>query len=189
MTRVKHPEFGDEFPTTEAILKLLAAGAILTMSILVPVFPIVAASFLGPWKDFDRRRLKDQITRLKKRKLISIVEKNGETVVALTDRGKLRVLRYNLLKLKISKPKNWDGRWRLIIFDVIEKKKRLRDAFREMVKRLGFYRLQKSVFVYPYQCKDEVEFLRQIYGVGDEVLYLTVDYLEDQEELKAHFNL
>ena len=60
--------------------------------------------------------------------------------------------------MKIRKPAKWDGKWRIVVFDIPENLRSIRQALREHLCRLQFYQLQKSVFVLPYECGDEIEF-------------------------------
>lgn len=43
--------------------------------------------------------------------------------------------------------KEWDGIWRVVIFDIPEQKRVLRNLFRRNLKKWGFQPLQKSVWV------------------------------------------
>lgn len=52
----------------------------------------------------------------------------------------------SLLNEKIKKEK-WDGFWRVVIFDIPEENKRIRNVLRETLKVLEFKQLQKSVWV------------------------------------------
>ena len=83
--------------------------------------------------------------------------------------------------LKIKKQKKWDKNWRLVIFDISELKKVYREAFRGKLKELGFCPLQKSVWLHPFDCKDEIELLRTFFGLDDNELrfIVTKDIGED----------
>jgi len=76
--------------------------------------------------------------------------------------------------LKIKRPKKWDKKWRIIVFDISELKKLYRDAFRGKLKELGFYPLQKSVWICPFDCRDEIELLREFFGLKEKELRLIV---------------
>jgi DNA-binding transcriptional regulator PaaX len=77
----------------------------------------------------------------------------------------------------------------LVIFDVEETRRGLRDRFREKLGKLGFYRLNDSVFVHPYPCFDEIEFIRNYYFVGAEVTYILAEKIEDDVKLRRVFDL
>lgn len=141
------------------------------------------------WKEYDPARLKFLIKRLRQKKLITVVEQNNYGVVKLTQKGKQKVLKYNLETMKITKPEKWDGKWRLMIYDITHFKRKQQTALRKMFRQLEFLPLQKSVYLTPYPCEKEVSFLREYFEVGKEVLYLIVDQLEHETVYKEHFGL
>jgi CRISPR-associated endonuclease Cas2 len=75
------------------------------------------------------------------------------------------------------------------MFDVPNKYGKTRDVFRLRLEQLGLKKLQKSVYVSPYSCFQEVEFLRELYGIAITVQYLLVEQIEDDAFLKRQFNL
>lgn len=114
-----------------------------------------------------------------------------ETVDAplLTERGKRWILKYALENLNIATPKSWDGKWRLILYDVARQKASLRNIFRATLRRLGFLNVQESAWLFPYPCEKEVNFLRQYCGMGDEVIYIICHKIERDESYRTHFGL
>jgi len=176
-------------PYSREILTLLASGAVLGMSLMIPALPVALASLVIKKERFNSRYFSQTIGRLKKQKLVEIVEENGQTLVRITQEGKVRALRYKLGEITVKKPKVWDRKWRIVIFDIPEKYKRVREIFRNHLKALGFYMVQKSVWLHPYPCFDEIEFIRQIYDVGINVTYLVAEQIEGVKDLKQHFSL
>ena len=108
---------------------------------------------------------------------------------ALTDKGRELLLRYRLGELKINKPHRWDGNWRVIVFDISEQKRHVRDLLRRELTGLGLRQLQKSVWVSPYDCEEIVLLLKTGFGMGKEVLYMEVAYLENDRWLRKEFGL
>lgn len=176
-------------PRTKELLILLAGGVFFGLSVFFPTLPMALAPFLVERKRFDSGHFSQRIKRLKKQKLVEVVEENGQTLVRITEAGRVRALRYKLEEIEIKKPKVWDKKWRIVIFDIPEKYKRMREIFRDHLKTMGFYMLQKSVWVHPYPCFDEVEFLRQVYHVGVNVSYIVADSIEGATDLKIHFHI
>ena len=86
--------------------------------------------------------------------------------------------------------KAWDGKWRLVIFDVPQELHQQRLRLRARLKKLGFYQLQKSVLVFPYPCEEELGYLCGELGVTD---YVDVILAESAgmktEEIKKWFVL
>lgn len=136
------------------------------------------------WKS---RRLLGQLA---KQKYVSITENpDSSTSVIITKDGLVRALTYELDTMKLAIPKRWDKKWRVVIFDIAEEHKKLRDLFRMRLVQLGLFQLQESVYISPYPCFGEVEFLRELYGIAFTVRYLLVQHVEDDGELKRHFGL
>lgn len=136
----------------------------------------------------DIKRINQEIKRLQKRGLVKVVKKRNKIVeIKLTKEGKERLKRYQFETLEIEIPKRWDGKWRIVIFDVPINKNYSRQALRIKMKRLGFYKLQDSVFVHPYPCFEVVNYLRDFLGVSGEVEYLEVSNLESQDKLIGYF--
>ena len=141
------------------------------------------------WKRYNPSFLKRTIKRLHAQKLVQLSKKHNKEVITLTTNGRRRILKYALTELTIDKPKHWDGHWRLIIYDVENKRKQMRDQFRGQLKLLGFFQLQKSVWIYPYPCEEQITFLREYYGVGNEVLYIVTKILEDDTPYRTYFGI
>lgn len=106
-----------------------------------------------------------------------------------TEAGKRWMLKYALEDLVVPAPKKWDGRWRMVIYDVARHKASLRNLFRNTLKRLGFYNLQESTWIYPYPCEKEIHFIRDYCGMGTDVIYIIAHKIENDASYRAHFNL
>ncbi|KKS96638.1 MAG: Repressor in the phenylacetic acid catabolism [Candidatus Giovannonibacteria bacterium GW2011_GWA1_43_15] len=92
--------------------------------------------------------------RLRRRNLI-FGERQGKRITfELTDEGRVEADKIKL-KLEMAKRKRWDGKWRIIIFDVPEKMRGKRDLLRKELIAFGFMQLQKSVWAYPYKLPEE----------------------------------
>lgn len=174
------------------ILIKIALGLAIPASFLFPNLPVALKPLLSVVsKNF---RIRPQyflktIKQLKKQKLITIERKGNKQKVIITFKGKRRVLAFSLNYLKIPQPKNWDGKWRLVIFDIPDFLRNERNNFREILKNLGFYQLQKSIYVYPYPCQDEIDFVSAIFKVYPYLIYLEATKIENEEVLKKFFGL
>ena len=93
------------------ILKALAVGGILVTSLALPNLPQVL-KFLGVAGAKDRYRVKRTIYNLKDKRLVNFYE-NG--VIEITEKGKKKILQYNIEDMNIKLPARWDGRWRIVI--------------------------------------------------------------------------
>ena len=115
-------------------------------------------------------------------------KRQGRIVCELTARGKLKLERSNL-QGALHKEQKWDGRWRLVIFDIPEVNRKQRNLLRRELQGQGFVKVQHSVWVYPYECYEYVGLLKTSFALGSTVLYAVVERLEDDEFLRRRFKL
>ncbi len=180
-----------KYPSTKEILSVLAAvGAVGLILAFPPAIGGIAALIRLGRRDYSGWGMRRTLKRLKSQKYISVIEDvQGNVTVRITQQGMTRALSYKLETMALEKPKSWDKKWRVVVFDIPEKYKGLRDVFRMRLGQLGLYQFQESVYVSPYPCSDEVEFLRELYGVSFTVRYIVADRIEDDESLRQRFNL
>src|SRR3989338_355512 len=88
-----------------------------------------------------------------------------------------------------KKPRRWDKKWRLLIFDITESKRGLRAKVRNTLSTMGFRKLQNSVCAYPYDCEDLIALLKADFEIGKELLYIIADEVENDHWLKREFQL
>lgn len=177
------------------ILETAALGAgILIISTISPMSGASLAKGLMKEylykKSFRRQRFLNDLKNLQIRELIDYREMaDGKVKITLTKNGREKLLIYKLEDMKLQKPVKWDGKWRLVIFDIPHSYKKARDAFRQKLKSLEFYPIQKSVFIIPYPCEDEIDFLALIFDVRKYVISMNIASFEGEEKLKHHFNI
>ncbi|MFA6446454.1 MAG: hypothetical protein WCW14_04380 [Candidatus Paceibacterota bacterium] len=88
-----------------------------------------------------------------------------------------------------SQKHSWDGKWRVLIFDLPEKRKNDRDGLRRLLFKNGFVRLQDSVWVFPFECDEFVTLLKTEYRLGKYLLHIIAQEIEDDKYLKEHFSI
>lgn len=178
-------------PSSKDLLHFLAAaGAVGLVLAFPPAITGVAAVVKLGALDYKSWGMRRQLSRLKSQKYVNIKElPDGRTSVTITKNGMTRALTYRMRSLTLQKPKRWDKKWRVVIFDVPEKVKHLRDKFRAGLQQLGLSQLQESIYVSPYPCFDEIEFLRELTGVAVSVRYILAEQIEDDEQLRGFFDL
>lgn len=194
---IQQEEIHRRYAPIKQILTGIGIAGVVGLAFIAPSALILVKPFLDDkkqrernmWKHYNPSYLRSSIKRLQRLRYVEKSVKNDEEVVILTAAGKRRILKYALDELSIEKPKQWDGKWRMIIYDVEEKKKKLRDIFRRALISLGFLKLQESVWVYPYPCEEQVTFLREYYDVGNEVLYVVATKLEDDTPYREYFDI
>lgn len=136
-------------------------------------------------------RIDQALYRLHDRGLITFSASKGRRPIAhLTKRGKNEINKITLGTYKISETTIWDGKWRIVIFDIREKRRRVRNKLRTLLKSAGMVRLQDSVWIYPYPCDEFVSLLRAHLASGTgELLSFVAEGLESDRHLREHFNL
>ena len=107
----------------------------------------------------------------------------------LSEEGKKRALTYNLGTMHIAIPEKWDGSWRVVLFDIPEENRDARDSLRTRLLNLGFFELQRSVLVHPFECRDEVEFLIELGDIRPYVRYMRAHHIDNEPHLKRFFRL
>ncbi|MDI6778544.1 MAG: CRISPR-associated endonuclease Cas2 [Patescibacteria group bacterium] len=123
-------------------------------------------------------------------KMIDIEYRGKQMRVSLSKEGKKIAGKYHIDGLRIPKPKKWDGWWRILIFDIPDKNKVKREALRGKLKELGLFKLQKSVWVCPYNFQNEVEILRNFFAFKkDELQVIIASVIENDAETRNFFKL
>lgn len=173
---------------------LLISGGALTISLISPLSgALLIKGLLKLYfrkKKFIKEKFLRDLKRLQTRKLIDYkVLPDGKIKIVLTRLGKEKILIYDFDKLKISS-NSWDGKWRLVVFDIPDYQGKARDALREKLKSLNFYRIQKSVYLTPYNCENEIDFICSVFDINrNNVLIFEVSRFEGEEKLKHYFKI
>ena len=171
------------------ILKGVALTSFVLAMVVAPGLGKLVPLFKRGMRARERGRLRQSIQRLEKKKLVRIYTKNGIEVVEITQEGRKRVLEYNLNTMKLKAPPRWDGWWRIVMFDIPENQKVARNAVSRKIKELGLYPIQKSVFVSPYLCKNEIDFVGEIFGVRENIIYIKAKEIQGVKKLKEYFGI
>lgn len=162
----------------KAVLVIAALGGVLTIASITP-------GVFGPLEKFRSshqrskreryKRLWQGFYRLKKERLLEFKEeKNGQFIYKITKKGEAKLQSFMLETLAVKKPNKWDGKWRIVIFDIPERRRNARKALQKKLLELGFYMMQKSVWVHPFPCEREIEFLKDFFNVKANVDILLI---------------
>jgi len=141
-------------------------------------------------KRFSKRQIQNSFTHLQRQKLIEYVaDKSGKTIVKITKKGESRLGTFAIDLIEIKQQKKWDRKWRLVMFDIPMRFTKGREALRFHLKKLNFFQFQKSAWIYPYPCEDEIMFISDFFGVGKYVEILTTKNLLREKKIKKYFGL
>lgn len=106
----------------------------------------------------------------------------------ITDKARKRLELAKLDTVTIPSPKRWDKRWRIIFYDIPESNKAGRDKLAHKLRRLGCQQLQRSVWIYPFPCENEVNTVSVAFGVEKYVTYLESVRIANKKALLNRFS-
>lgn len=177
----------------EAARYLLAGAAVCGILTVAVVAPNIFSAFgkMGLHRRFYKKDdFQKAYKNLKQQRLIKVIKKeNGNIYFSLTEKAKQQLIAIYLGKMQLKRSDKWDGLWRIVIFDIPKKYDNARDALRYKLKNLDFFQLQRSIFISPFECKNEIKFLKDLYGVGDYVKLIRANYIDGADELKEKFSI
>ena len=181
--RVSHIKLG---PISKEVLAVVASAGAISLLLIFPGLAHAIHPFIKPAK---RKKASVRVSiegLIKNGLLVQEVDKNGDVRVTLSKRGKWEV---GILNLFRKSNKDWDGKWRIVIFDIPESKRYIRRELRRAVTMYGFVKLQQSVWVYPYPCQDFVELIRSYLEIKKDVISITAASIENDNWLRKEFAL
>lgn len=124
----------------------------------------------------DWKRFSQFVYYLKCKGYIKIQNLEHRQGVLLTQKGVEKVLRIQG-KIK-QKQKRKDGKWQMVIFDIPEKKKGLREILRGALRAIGYERLQDSVWICPYDVEKETEHTIREYDIDPYVKVFLIEEVD-----------
>lgn len=139
---------------------------------------------------FDQLALRRTAYYLKRRGDIKFTERGGQRYVSLTTQGSKRLDRLERYQVRVPEKIKWDGKWRVVIFDIPEKDHKLRDTFRSKLRELGCLLLQGSVWISPYEIRPELKRLCAVGGFAAvSIQCLLVQTFDDEKSFRKKFRL
>jgi len=190
MSRYKYYFRKPKSEITKDILVWLALTGAVTIAATSPYFIQNIIKAYRRRQNFPKKKLSDAFYRLRKEGCIFVRRENHQIYISLTKEGRKKAGRFQIDCLKVSQPKKWDGKWRIVIFDIAQLQKIKRDAFRGKLRELGFFPLQKSIWIHPFKCADEINLLRDFFGLSrKDIRLITAEDIEDDKFLKKKFGL
>ncbi|EKE16071.1 MAG: hypothetical protein ACD_11C00041G0001, partial [uncultured bacterium] len=142
------------------------------------------------WSNINQSNFRRSIKRLSSEKLIEEkIFSDGSFKLILTKKGREQAKKLNLLgsSINFKKPKKWDGKWRIVAFDIPEKDRIFRGILRNHLRELKFFKLQHSVFVSPYPFEKMILELTQLYSAQAYVRVITATSIDNENRLRRHF--
>lgn len=173
-----------------AVLAAVGVAGILAVTMIAPNIFQAIPGLMGKKKYKLAFQARTAAGRLAVKGYVRFVEKNGKKHLEITDAGKRTLaIEQEKLRLASERGKRWDKRYRLVMFDIPEKKRGMRDQVRTFMQECGFLRLQDSVWVFPYDCEELVTLVKADLRIGKDIVYAVVESIENDGWIKKHFNL
>ncbi|OGG78110.1 CRISPR-associated endonuclease Cas2 [Candidatus Kaiserbacteria bacterium RIFCSPLOWO2_01_FULL_52_12b] len=173
----------------QAMLMAVVLGSVIVVAATIPNAARLLKYFPGHKKGARfNYQAKTALGRLAAKGLVSFAEEDEKRYARITEKGE-RMLQMETERTTIAKKRKWDRRWRVVIFDIPERRKSVRAGLRRFMNEYGFVRLQDSVWIYPYDCEDLIALAKVNFRVGADVLYMIVERLERDKHLREHFEL
>lgn len=140
--------------------------------------------YKGFGKSFKRYRgsFYRAIEELLERGYLEEIEIEGERYLKTTSKGRLKIFKKKYLK-------KWDGLWRIIAFDIEEKRRKTRDLFRLKLRAIGCLPIQKSVWISPRDVSDQLEDLILLLDLTENVDYFVSKAVTNDEKYREMFKI
>jgi len=174
------------------LLRSLATVGVISIALIAPKMTRLLKELDRPAKNRSQlyRRITQGIKRLEQDGLVVVSGEYAKRRIKITEKGRAVMEQIEFGEYVIPEPAFWDGKWRVLVFDITERRRRVRDQLRRLLQGAGFVRIQDSVWVYPYSCDEFIALVRAHLksGVG-EVRFFVAEALESDKGLREHFRL
>jgi DNA-binding transcriptional regulator PaaX len=177
----------------QGLLAVAAVAGFATMAVVAPNAIQLLSNLPKLKKLFGKTSDDELITRtlyyLKSRGYVELRPRGTDFIVKISQKGRKRILRMKFQGLQIKATEPWDGCWWAVLGDIPTETRYQADRFRMKLKELGFYPLQRTVWFYPYDPRNEVDFVSASFGLDRFVTILRADCLDpdDERKLKHYF--
>ena len=138
-------------------------------------------------RNIDEGKFWERIKYLKRRGYVESFVEGKEKYIEITPRGIEQVKKVQFKSMRIKRNDIWDGKWRLVIFDIADKHKNSRDSFRKKLIKMEFIPIQESVYAYPFECSKELKLIIEHYDIGNDALIMVADIIQGEEDLIDFF--
>lgn len=182
---------------SQIVLGLAAVAGVITLAVLAPNAVQILGKVSGKRglksKEFrfkQKQKIKKTLYYLKESGEIKLTRRVKDIVVELTEKGKQKFRRLSFQKLSLPAPVFWNRHWWLILADIpSDTHKTHADQFRRKLKSLNCYPLQRTVWVYPFDIRGEIELIAKHYTLEKFVTMMEVIRLDvsDQKLLVDFF--
>jgi DNA-binding transcriptional regulator PaaX len=136
----------------------------------------------------NNKRPKVAIRRTLKRLLEKDMISLGGEQILLTKKGK-RLLEEANFEDVIHPLDTWDGRWNLLSYDIPTRQKKVCDYFRRKLIEVGYTQVHKSLWVYPYNYKEEIAVFAHSLDIAPYIMYMQTDSIPNEKHYLEYYSL
>lgn len=174
----------------DAIMAAVGITGVLAVTMLAPNIFQILPHIMGKKRYKLAYHAKTAASRLAIKGHIRFITRAGKKYIELTEKGR-SALAFEREKARVANVlgRKWDKRYRLVMFDIPEKRKGVRDRVRHLMRECGFLRLQDSVWVFPHDCEELVILAKAELRVGKDIVYAVVESIENDMWIRRHFGL
>ena len=174
----------------ETVLGVIGTAGILAIAAVAPNVFQVLPHIMGRQRYKLAFQTRTAIGRLAVKGHVRFIQKNGRKHVEITDAGRRALALEEARATKLAGAKRtWDKQYRMVIFDIPERRRDARARLRRLMSECGFLCIQKSVWLSPYDCEELIALIKAELRIGKDVLYVIVDSIENDAWIKKHFGL
>ncbi len=175
----------------DGVMKAVVVTGSISMVLLAPnilkLIDPATRKFLDSLDDRAREREMNRCLRYALRE--KLITENYQHGITISKKCKKRLVQRDYDTLVIDKPKTWDGKWRLVLFDIPAIHNKNRAQFTKKLRLLGFQPLQQSIWIIPYACKTEVHFVADSLNISKYITYIKTSHIDHEESLKDRFSI
>lgn len=173
----------------DEVIRFGAGGAFIGLGVLLPGVVVglhkPLEKLIDNLDEHDKQReLRRIIYRMKEQGLLAGDYEHG---LQITDKARRRLRKSDLDALRLQPVPEWDGKWRIVIYDIPETHAAGRLALQSRLLKYGCFMLQKSTWITPFPCRGDIERLSTQYDVDQYVTYFEAINLDNAKPLLARF--
>jgi len=126
--------------------------------------------------------------RLEAKGWIKIIKQKNKNLYQITPSGQEEITN-NLQEIKAMPKSKWNGMWQIVSFNVPEKIRFARDAFRLKLEMLGFGKIQNSIWISAWDNKTKLDKIIEDLAINKYVMYFSTGKLSevDQKKIASSF--
>jgi DNA-binding transcriptional regulator PaaX len=171
---------------SKKVLAIIGLAGVVTAGMVVPNILTILNKRDN---NYSKKQVSNALCYLKRDGFVMVIHEGDKRKIELTKRGKQKLYNSFMYDVHVKKPKIWDRKWRVVIFDIPVKYNRQRTVFRRKIKAIGFFQMQKSVWIYPYKCEDEIFYLAKLLNIDKYMDILLVKKYFNDQKIKRYFKM